>query len=156
MPDFNPKEAGDNVFPQYNRIIRIPVGAGAITKGELYTLSATGYLVSAGATRTDFKDGLYQPVEDVPAGTAGDHTVQVLGPGSRVLLKAPAGLLRNSLVEYTGTTNILKKWTVTASATSADLYAKVGRLFGVYVNDEVTEKRVTEANDLVIVELGQS
>ena len=157
MPNVNPKTIGDNIYPQYNRVITIPCGTGAITKGNLYTLNSEGYLVAAGTTRGSFASGLYQAAVSAPADTtAGTHTVQVYASGSRVLCKAPADLVRGDLVEYTtGTTNILKKLTLAASVTSADFLAKVGRLYDIYTQSDLnTPKRKTEANDLVEVELG--
>ena len=159
MPNLNSKVPGDNVYPQYNRIIKIPVGTGELKKGFLYTLNAAGQLVAAGATRGSFANGLYQATEDVPAhATAGTHTAQVYAPGSRVLIKAPAGIVSGSLLEYTtGTTHVLKAWTLTSNTTSADILAKVGRAFEIYTQSDIAvEKYVTVADDVVIVELGQS
>ena len=157
MPQINPKQPGDNAWPQYNRIIKVPIGTGAITKGHLYTLNDEGYLVSAGATRSNFSRGLYQAVDSVPASTtAGENRVQCLCPGSRVLLKGPVDLVNGDLVEYTGTTNILKKLTLTASMTSADFFAKVGRVFEIYTNESLgVIKLKSAADDVMTVELGQ-
>ena len=158
MPNVNEKEAGDNVYPQFNRVVTTPVGTGAITKGHLYTKNDDGQLVALSA-RGNFLNGMFQAARSVPASTtAGTHSVQVYGPGSRVLLKGPADLVVGHLVEYTaGTTNILKKLALTsAGVTVADYLAKVGRIFEIYTQTDIaTPKQKTVANDLVVVELGQ-
>ena len=161
MPNLNPKDAGDNFYPQYNRVTSESVSAITIKKGRLYTkgsASATGNQLVAPAA-SGFINGIYQATRAiVVAGTAGEHSVQCYGPGSRIGIPAKdANLHRGQLVKYNIATHDVSLWSGTTGGVTPNEYAgKVGRIFEIYSKDDITvEKDVTEADDMVIVEVGQ-
>ena len=92
MPNINPKEAGDNIYPQYNVMTTEPVGAITTTKGRLYSKDSSGNLIVP-TNSSYFRMGMYQATRTIStAGAAGANRVQCFGKRSRVLLTADAGV----------------------------------------------------------------
>ena len=151
MPNFNPLEAGDDPYPQYNVTTTMPISDTLqITKGVVYTVDAAGRL---GVVTTTIDNGLFQakatPV--APAVVADEDAVQVLGPRTRMILNDQVGSLvpGEDVILVANTANI-----ITGAKTSA-LY--VGKVFKIYtVNSDSTNKLVSESGDKIVVETIQA
>ena len=162
MPNINPKSPGDNVYPQYNRVKSAPVSAIKIIKGRLYTKGASGDTGNQlqEVTETGFVNGIYQPAENiVTAGQAGEHTVDVFGVGSRVaLIAAVAGMHSGQKISYNITTHKVEVFTGTEGGiTPNEFNLCIGRIFEIKDRDIIeTEKDITEADDVIIAELGMA
>ena len=162
MPDINPKVPGSILYPQsfFTNLTPEPLGAIAITKGKLYTKASDSNNIIA-VTTSGFENGVYQATEELtPAPTAGEITQQMLGPGSRILLKAKDADLHAGQktqwngVKSAGATDDVSAWSVSSSPTRGELAAYVGRIIEIYTLGSSGErKNVTAANDLVVVEL---
>lgn len=161
MPNTSPKKAGDNFYPKYNIVTTEPVSAIEVVKGRLYTkgsdAATANQLVAAGAA--GFLNGIYQATASIKnAGTAGQHSVQCFGPGTRVgLIAKDANMHAGQKAKYDTATHKIILWTGTAGGITANEYnSKVGRIFKIYSKTDITkEKSVTAANDLVIVEMAR-
>ena len=63
---------------------------------------------------------------------------------------------RGQLVKYNHATHDVSLWTASSTITINEYSNKVGRIFEIYSKDDIrVEKDVTEADDIVIVEVGQ-
>ena len=161
MPNLNAKDAGDNFYPQYNRVTLESVSAIIIKKGRLYTKGSAALvgnqLVVPAAT--GFINGIYQATRAIPvAGTAGEHSVQCYGPGSRIGIPAKDdNMHRGQLVKYNIASHDVSLWSGTTGGVTPNEYAiKIGRIFEIYSKDDITvEKDYTVEDDIVIVEVGQ-
>lgn len=156
MPDFNPADPGDLVYPKYAVVTSEPISAALqITKGIIYTVSVVadatkGRLIVVAAT---LKNGFFQakatPTEVGAA--SNDDTVQVNGPRTRMLLNDPTGglVVGDDVVTVANTSNV-----AIGAATDA-LY--IGKVFEIYnlQTDNISQKYVTSAGDKVIVETVQ-
>lgn len=162
MAEINPKKAGDVVYPQYARITYEKVSAITITKGRLYTkgADAAGNQLIAVASGDSVMRGMYQAMESIgTAGTAGEHRVQCLGPGSRILIAAKAANMHaGDRVKYlTATHNVDVADITSGGVTGAEFQRMIGRIFEIYTKSKLNEKKdVTAAGDLVVVELGMA
>ena len=157
MPDFNPANPGDLVYPKYAAVTTKPISASfQIVKGVLYTVSVVadatkGRLIAVAAT---LKNGFFQAMSTpVAVGAASnDDTVQVCGPRTRMLLNDPTGglVVGDDVVIVAGTSNV-----AIGAATDA-LY--IGKVFEIYnlQTDNISQKYVTNVGDKVIVETVQS
>jgi len=144
MADLNPLEPGDVPYPQYSVTTTQPVDAIPVVKGVVYTKNAAGDLVAVVATLVD---GIYQATADIEvAGTAGENSVQCLGPRSRMVFTTQiAGLIVGEDVYVVPTT------TDVTNIVAAALY--LGKIFEIYtLNSDSTSKKITEVGDKVIVE----
>ena len=151
MPNFNPLEAGDDPYPQYNVTTTMPISnALQIVKGVVYTVDAAGRLI---VVTTTVDNGLFQ-AKATPASTAlvaNDDKVQVLGPRTRMILNDTVGSLvpGEDVILVANTSNV-----VTGAKTSA-LY--VGKVFKIYtVNSDSTPKIISEVGDKIVVETVQA
>ena len=162
MPDTNPKVPGSILYPQsfFTHLSPEPLGAIAITKGKLYSKASDSNNIIAVNT-AGFENGIFQATEELTtAPTAGEITQQMLGPGSRVLLKAKdADLHAGQKVQWNGTKNAgatddVSAWSVSTSPTRGELASYIGRIVEIYTLDNSgARKNLTSANDLVVVEL---
>ncbi len=151
MPDFNPLEAGDDPYPQYNvTTTEFISDALQITKGVVYTKDAAGRLIVTAAT---LSQGIFQAkaTPEAAAVAADDDAVQVLGPRTRMILNDTVGGLVSGedVILVANTSNV-----VTGAKTSA-LY--MGKVFEIYTVDAAAEKKkVSEAGDKIVVETVQA
>lgn len=157
MPDFNPANPGDLVYPRYAVVTTKPISASfQILKGVVYTVSVVadatkGRLIAVAAT---LKNGFFQAMEtpeQVGAATNND-TVQVAGPRTRMLLNDAVGglVVGDDVIIVAGTSNVI------AGVESSDLY--IGKVFEIdnLDTDNITPKYVTTVGDRVIVETVQA
>jgi len=152
MPDFNPANPGDLVYPKYAAITTEPISAALqIIKGQLYTTDSSGNLIVVTTTlQPGFFQALVTPVG--VSGAAGADSVQVAGPRTRMMFTTQiAGLNVGEDVKIvTATTNVV-------TSTKADLL-HIGKIFEIYnlQSDNITPKHVTAVGDKVIVETVQA
>lgn len=151
MPDFNPANPGDLVYPKYAVVTTEPISAALqINKGRLYATDAAANLIPA----TDLSDGFFQAMDTPEAisGGAGEDFVQVAGPRTRMLFTDPNGGLKvgEDVVYVVGTTDV-----ATGLKTSV-LY--VGKVFEIYnlQSDNISQKYLSEVGDKIIVETVQA
>ena len=151
MPDFNPLEAGDDAYPQYNVTTTMPISNSLqIVKGVIYTVDSAGRLIAVAST---FDNGIFQ-AKATPEGVAvvaNNDSVQVLGPRTRMILNDQTGGLvpGEDVIGVATTANI-----ATGAKTSA-LY--LGKVFEIYtVNTDTTKKLVSEVGDKIVVETVQA
>lgn len=150
MPDFNPANPGDLVYPKYAVVTTMPISAALqIVKGQLYETNAAGNLINA----VDLFKGFFQAL-DAPEGVsggAGEDFLQVAGPRTRMMFTDAVGGLRlgEDVLYVPGTTNV-----ITGIKTSV-LY--VGKIFEIYnlQSDNISQKYLSEVGDKVIVETVQ-
>ncbi len=152
MPNFNPANPGDLVYPKYAVVTTEPISAALqITKGELYTTDASGNLI---AVTTTLQPGFFQATATPAAvsGAAGADSVQVNGPRTRMMFTTQvAGLKVGEDVKIVAaSTNVV-------TSTKADLL-HVGKIFEIYnlASDNITPKHLTAVGDKVIVETVQA
>jgi len=173
MPDISNKVPGDQFYPDYSRIVTL-VAAVAVKKGRMYTIqrgqaNRDGHLVSwansaaqdaagrAAQDIADFTNGVYQAIED---GAVGDK-VQCFSAGSRIGIKAKAGLVVGQKLTYDyDESNGEGRVAAYGTADAANIKGHVGRIFEIYTGGRDIEgdgiSYETEANDIVIVELGMA
>ena len=156
MPDFNPANPGDLVYPKYAAVTTEPISASLqIVKGVIYTVSVVadatkGRLIAVAAT---LKNGFFQAMSTpVDVGAVGnDDTVQVAGPRTRMLLNDLVG----GLVVGDDVTTVPNTSNVAIGAATDALY--IGKVFEIYnlQADNISQKYVTVPGDKVIVETVQ-
>jgi len=151
MPDFAPANPGDLVYPKYAAITTMPISAALqVDKGKVYTTDASGNLIIvAGSIADGFFQALVTP-EDV-SGLAGEDSVQVAGPRTRMLFTTTeAGLkLGEDVIIVADSTNVI------GGAKTSVLY--IGKIFEIYTLDSSQERKfITEVGDKVIVETVQA
>lgn len=152
MPDFNPANPGDLVYPKYAVVTTEPISAALqITKGRLYTTDSAGNLI---AVTTTLAPGFFQAM-DTPAnvsGVAGADSVQVAGPRTRMMFTTQiAGLkVGQDVIYVAASTNVI------AGLKSSDLY--VGKIFEIYnlQSDNISQKYLSAVGDKIIVETVQA
>jgi hypothetical protein len=131
-------------YPQYSITTTEELFAGnGVNKGEIHAKNATGELEF---NDTDLSSGFFQVKGTVTTPVAGDK-VQVLSPGSRMILKSEvAGLVvGNEVILGTEVDSVI-------SGNKSSLI-HVGRVFEIYTrNTDASKKKVTAAGDLVVVE----
>ncbi len=147
MPNLNPLVPGDVPYPQYSVTTTKPISAALqILKGRLYHPDASGDLV---APVGSLNAGIFQAREtpDAQSGAAGEDSVQVLSPRSRMIFTTQTvGLLVGQDVIY-----VVASTDVTNGSKSSDLH--VGRIFEIYTKDaDGNDKKITEMGDSVVVE----
>ena len=150
MPDFNPANPGDLVYPKYAVVTTQPISAALqINKGRLYQSDVAGNLVPA----TDLSSGFFQAAvtpESISTG-AGDDFVQVNGPRTRMMFTDQVGglVMGEDVVYDIGTTNVI------TGVRTSNLY--VGKVFEIYnlQPDNISQKYLSEAGDKIIVETVQ-
>jgi len=151
MPDFNPANPGDIVYPKYAVVTTQSVLLGTFTKGNLYEADISTGNVDP-ATPTTFKDGFLQAMDtpDPQPTVNGADSIQFLGPRTRMMFIAPAGLVVGQDVKYVSGTGIV------AGLKTDALY--IGKIFEIYnlQADNITPKYITALNDKVIVETVQA
>lgn len=160
MPNVNPAEPGDLVYPKYAAVTTEPIDAGLqIIKGRLYTVDSVtnfGNLIDVVDTLVK---GFFQAMTTPESVGAADpvDTVQVAGPRTRMMFTAALAdmVVGQDVIYVVGGTN------VTTGDESSNLY--VGKIFEIYSrnNDpavgEVLERKYSTAiNDKVIVETVQA
>ena len=152
MPDFNPANPGDLVYPKYAVVTTEPISAALqIIKGQLYTTDASGNLI---AVTTTLQPGFFQAATTPVAisGAAGVDFVQVNGPRTRMMFTTQvAGLNVGEDVKIVAASaNVV-------TSTKADLL-HVGKIFEIYnlQSDNISQKYVTAVGDKVIVETVQA
>ncbi len=152
MPDFNPANPGDLVYPKYAVVTTEPISAALqIVKGQLYTTDSAGNLI---VVTTTLQPGFFQAAVTPAAisGSAGADFVQVNGPRTRMMFTTQiAGLNVGEDVKIvTLTTNVV------TSAKSDTLH--IGKIFEIYnlQSDNISQKYVTAVGDKVIVETVQA
>lgn len=150
MPDFNPANPGDLVYPKYAVVTTQPISAALqINKGRLYESDAAGNLIPA----TDLSNGFFQAAVTPVAvsGGAGEDFVQVNGPRTRMMFTDPTGslVIGEDVLYVAGTTDV-----VTGLKTDV-LY--VGKVFEIYnlQSDNISQKYLSEVGDKIIVETVQ-
>ncbi len=157
MPDFNPQEPGDDLYPQYNVTTTMPISADLqILKGVVYTTDAAGRLVDVADVTPLTVKGIFQ-AKATPEGVGvllNDDRVQVLGPRSRMILKGlTAGLNPGDDVIIDDTGGQYDE-VVEGPKSSA---AYIGKVFEIYTkNSDSTKKDVSEVGDLIVVETVQA
>lgn len=151
MADLNPMVPGDVPFPQYSVTTTEDISAALqINKGELYQPDAAGNLIEVAAS---LADGFFQ-AKATPVGVsglAGEDSVQVLGPRTRMIFTTTEANLSkgNDVIYVVGGTNVV------GGVKTSVLY--VGKIFEIYTrNADSTEKKLTEVGDRVVVETVQA
>jgi len=151
MADLNPMVPGDVPYPQYSVTTTEDISAALqIDKGRLYQPDASGDLI---AVASSLADGFFQ-AKSTPiavSGAAGEDSVQVLGPRTRMIFTTTeAGLSKGNDVIY-----VVGGTVVVGGAKTSILY--VGKIFEVYTkNADSTKKKLTEVGDRVVVETVQA
>lgn len=150
MPDFNPANPGDLVYPKYAVVTTEPISAALqINKGRLYEADASANLIPA----TDLSNGFFQAMDTPVAvsGAAGEDFVQVAGPRTRMMFTTQTANLKvgQDVIYVAGTTDII------GGIKTSVLY--VGKIFEIYnlQSDNVSQKYLTAVGDKVIVETVQ-
>ena len=151
MPDFNPANPGDIVYPKYAVVTTEPISAALqIIKGRLYSADAAANLIPATSLAKGFFQAMDTPVEI--SGVAAEDFVQVLGPRTRMMFTDPNGglVIGEDVVYVAGTTDI-----ATGLKTSV-LY--VGKVFEIYnlQTDNISQKYLSDVGDKIIVETVQA
>ena len=151
MPDFNPANPGDLVYPKYAVVTTEPISAALqITKGRVYMADSSGNLVPA----TSLAKGFFQAMDTSPSvsGGAGEDFVQVCGPRTRMLFTDPNGglVVGEDVVYVVGTTDI-------ATGLKTDVLY-VGKVFEIYnlQSDNISQKHLSDVGDKIIVETVQA
>jgi len=150
MPDLEPANPGDLVYPKYAVVTTMPIGTGLqIVKGVVYSPGGAGNLEPVATT---LAAGIFQATvtPDGVSGGAGEDSVQVLGPRTRMLFTTQVGLrVGEDVIVVANTTNVI------AGAKSSDLY--IGKIFEIYTpNADGSQKIITSGGDKVIVETVQA
>ncbi len=146
MPTLNPLQVGDISYPEFAITTTLPISADLpIVKGTIYTIDAAGNLIAV--TDTVVK-GIFQASTKAPTNaTAGSNLVQCLCQRSRILMSAPAGIVRGDSINLTAGGKA-----ITAGAKASVNY--IGTVFELYTKpDTGVTKKVTELNDLVVIDL---
>ena len=157
MPNQTPLLIGDEPYPNYNVTDReIIKDALAITKGFIYTPDAEGRLIVPITTSSvaDLTRGAVQAKVDASAPTAEDtDEVQIFKVRSRIILKAPAGLVKNEEVELKAVTSTTTQDKV-QKAIAPRNKGYLGRIFEIYTEGtDGAVKQKTADNDLVVIDL---
>ena len=160
MPNINPKKPGSVFYPNHLVTVTLPIGAGAIVKGRLYTLDDDGYVVGAAAA-DGFLRGAFQATRSVDAAAEGTNTAQFFAVRSRIGLQTMANntgedLGPGDLLKYDYATHRVALWTSAGgSPTKAELWSKIGSVYEVYTKAEITKKKLkTVSGDIVVVDFG--
>lgn len=157
MPVQVPLVIGDIPYPQYSTTDReIIKDALAITKGFIYTPDSEGRLIVPITTSSvaDLTRGAIQAQVDATAPTAEDtDEVQVLKARSRIILKAPAGLVKNEEVELKAVTSTTTQDKV-QKAIAPRNKGYLGRIYQILTQGtDGVVKQKTADNDLIIIDL---
>lgn len=147
MPNLNPLEPGDVPYPQYSITTTQDIlDTVIIIKGDLYG-TVLGKLQTPTGGPLDFETGLFQARESaVPSPSVDGDKVQVLSPGSRMILRASSNMHKGRTVVWDDASK-----RVTPGNKSDLLY--VGRVIEIYTkDDDGNTKILTAVDDLVIVE----
>ncbi len=151
MPDFNPANPGDIVYPKYAVVTTEPIDAALqIIKGQLYSADTNGNLIPV---VTSLEPGFFQAMatpENI-SGAAGEDFVQVAGPRTRMMFTDAVGGLTvgRDVIYVPATTNVI------SGLKTSLLY--VGRVFEIYnlKSDNISQKYLSEVGDKIIVETVQ-
>lgn len=151
MPNFNPANPGDLVYPKYAAVTTMPISAALqIIKGRLYEADSSGNLIAA----TNLSNGFFQAM-DTPvtiSGGAGEDSVQVAGPRTRMVFTTQTANLKvgEDVIYVSGTADII------GGSKTSILY--VGKIFEIYnlQSDNISQKYLTAIGDKVIVETVQA
>ncbi len=148
MPNFNPVQPGDNVYPKYAITTTKTISAAfQIVKGVMYTTDGNGNLIEV---TTDFSRGFFQAMETPAAisGAAGDDLVQVFGPRTRMAFPTQEANMSvgQDVIYDIGNDNVI------AGLKTDVLY--LGKIFEItnLQADNITQKHLTEVGDVVLVD----
>lgn len=148
---FSPKVPGQLVYPKYAVVTTIKLAIGTFTQGKVYNANASGYLDDTDPT--SLANGFFQAMTtpSTQPTVAGDDTIQVAGPRTRMLFTTQSAGLRvgADVIYVADSTNVV------SGAKSAALY--IGKIFEIYSqNTDGSRKSITEAGDKVVVETVQA
>jgi len=147
MPDFNPANPGDLVYPKYAVVTTMPLRIGTFIKGRVYGTNADGSVQDNAVS--DFTDGMFQALDtpDVQPTVNGADSLQFAGPRTRMMFPTGiAGMRLGDDIYYIPATGLV------TNAITAGL--KLGKLFEIYnlQADNISQKFLTVDGDKVIVE----
>jgi hypothetical protein len=154
----SPLGIGDKPYPQDLKVKQKYITLGlAISKGLIYTSDVNGRLIVPISTTgvADLSLGIFQAADVAPAPVANDtDTVQTFTNKSRIILKAPAGLVEGQDVELSSSGSVTTQDTCMA-AVFPRTKGFLGRIFEIYTkNTNGSIKEITALNDLVVIEVG--
>lgn len=153
MPDFNPANPGDIVYPKYAVVTSEPLETGTFIRGRVYAADpVTGNVQDDNVT--SLAKGFFQAMDtpDPQPTVDGDDKLQFLGPRTRMMFTDPNGglVVGEDVVYVAGTTD------VATGAKTAALY--VGKVFEIYnlQTDNISQKYLSSVGDKIIVETVQA
>lgn len=165
---YNNRDVGDDIYEQFTlrKTFELTDNVAGV-KGSFYTMTAYGRLtpITCAASIVDLSNGVFQAAANRGAVdvtlTAGVPdkplpTVQAHMKGGWILAKAIAGMVPGMLVvPQNDTASTVVAGTVKPAVASTDVRNVMGTLYEIVTkgtNDGF--KRVTEADDLVVIQLG--